>query len=379
MLYKSSLTKELFLTSLSTIFVLSGVILAQRAVYIFRLAAKGIIPNDTIETVLVFNLLKHMPLLLSLTIFMTILITFSRWYRDSEMITWFSVGISLKKFIGPVLNFCVPVIFLIAILSLYISPWAIQKAEEYKSGLKNRDEISTLVPGTFKESKSENRVFYIEGLDENGKKVKNIFVQTNSQKKTGVIVSSEGERLTQNKGSDYIILKNGKRYLSIKENNELTSTSFTEYGILIEKEAPKLIQVGASGGMWEAIPTIDLIRISLKDEKLRSKYFSELMLRISQPISALILIFIAISLSYVNPRVGRSLNIISAILIFIIYHNLMGVFQSLISTEKLSIWIGFLPLHLSFILIASYLIHKRSGNKELIPKFFKNYDRKISK
>ena len=74
MLFKTSLTKELFYTSLSTILILSGVVIAQRSVYIFRLAAKGIIPNDAIDTILVFNLLKHLPLLLSLTLFLTILI-----------------------------------------------------------------------------------------------------------------------------------------------------------------------------------------------------------------------------------------------------------------------------------------------------------------
>ena len=212
MLYKSTLIKELFYTSIFTILVLSGIVIAQRAVYIFRLAAKGIIPNDTIETVLVFNLLKHMPLLLSLTIFITILMTLSRWYRDSEMITWLTAGLSIKKLFLPIINFCFPVILLIGVLSLFISPWAIQKAEEYKSGLKTRDEISSLVPGAFKESKSDNRIFYIEGLDELGKSVKNIFVHTIQKNKLGVIVSNEGERIEEKTGEEYILLKKGKRY-----------------------------------------------------------------------------------------------------------------------------------------------------------------------
>ena len=104
MLFKSSLTRELFFTALSTILILSGIVVAQRAVYIFRLAAKGIIPNDTVDTILVFNLLKHLPLLLSLTIFLAILLTLSRWYRDSEMIVWFSAGLSLHNLVKPILN-----------------------------------------------------------------------------------------------------------------------------------------------------------------------------------------------------------------------------------------------------------------------------------
>jgi lipopolysaccharide export system permease protein len=382
MLFRSTLTKELFITSISTILILSGVVLAQRAVYIFRLASRGIIPNDTIETVLVFNLLKHMPLLLSLTIFLTILITLSRLYRDSEMIIWFSSGISLKRFMPPILNFCFPVIILIGVLSLFISPWAIQKAEEYKNGLKNRDETSTLLPGAFKESKSNNRVFYIEGLDEFGKKVKNIFVQTNDDKKIGVLVSKEGKRETKSGGAEYIVLSEGKRYESIKDANEFTSTTFQEYGILIEKEASKIIDVGASAGLYEAIPTFDLILIlgnnqitkqkyDVPDNLKKSKYIAELLLRISQPISSLVLIFIAISLSYVNPRVGRSYNIISAILIFIIYHNLIGISHSLVGTERIDFLLGYWPIHLLFIFLAFFMIKKRVANRP-ITKIFNN-------
>ena len=83
MLYKTKLNKELFYTAIATILILTGVVVAQRIVYVFRLAAKGIIPNDTIDTILVFNLLKHLPLLLSITLFLTILMALSRWYKDS--------------------------------------------------------------------------------------------------------------------------------------------------------------------------------------------------------------------------------------------------------------------------------------------------------
>ena len=171
-----NLTIYLFYTSLSTILILSGIVIAQRAVIIFRFAAKGSIPNDAIDTVLVFNLLKHMPLLLSLTVFITILMTLSRWYKDSEMIIWFSSGLGLYSLVRPVVTFCIPIIILIASLSLFISPWAVQKAEEYKSGLKNRDEIATITPGTFKESKSSNKLFYVEGFNSIGNSVKNIFI-----------------------------------------------------------------------------------------------------------------------------------------------------------------------------------------------------------
>jgi len=368
MLFKKSLTRELFYTSLSTILILSGIVVAQRAVIIFRYAARGSIPNDAIDTVLVFNLLKHMPLLLSLTVFITILITLSRWYKDSEMIIWFSSGLGLYSLVRPVVIFCFPIILLIASLSLFISPWAVQKAEEYKSGLKNRDEIATITPGTFKESKSSNKMFYIEGFNTIGNSVKNIFIQSEQNGKLGVIVSTEGKRIIDPKGNDYIVLKNGKRYEGMRGTKEFSSTTFDEYGILIEKDTPKMINVGASAGVIEATPTLALI-FNQQDNNSK-KYLAELMWRISLPLSTLLLIFLAIPMSFINPRTGRSLNIMIAVFIFVIYNNFLGIFQSLISVGKLSVWLGFFPIHLFFGITAIYLLYRRSLNLPLFSAGF---------
>jgi lipopolysaccharide export system permease protein len=359
MLFKTSLTKELFYTSLATILILSGVVIAQRSVYIFRLAAKGIIPNDAIDTVLVFNLLKHLPLLLSLTIFLTVLITLTRWYRDSEMIIWFSSGLGLINLIKPIIIFSLPIIILIASLSLYISPWAVYKAEQFKKGLKSRDELATITPGMFKESKSDNRIFYVEGFSELGNVVKNIFVQSIQNGKVGVIIANEGERIENKRGEDYIVMKEGRRYEGQSNSQEFSTTYFTEYGVLIEKEARKIISIGE---VYEAKSTLELLASD------SSRYKAELYWRISLPISALLLVFLAIPLSVINPRSGRSVNIIMALLLFVIYNNLLGVSHSIVSIGNTKIWYGLWPVHLFFATIAFYLLYRRTSNLPLLPK-----------
>jgi len=358
MLFKTSLTKELFYTSLSTILILSGVVIAQRSVYIFRLAAKGIIPNDAIDTILVFNLLKHLPLLLSLTLFLTILITLTRWYKDSEMVIWFSSGLGLSSLIKPIIMFSLPIIVLITALSFYISPWAVHKAEEFKKGLKSRDELATITPGIFKESKSDNRIFYVEGFSELGNVVKNIFVQSIQNDKVGVIVANEGERKKNERGEDYIIMKEGKRYEGRSNSQEFSTTYFKEYGILVEKETPKIISVGE---VYEAKSTLELIKSD------SSRYKAELYWRMSLPISALLLVFLAIPLSVINPRSGRSANIIMALLLFVIYNNLLGVSHSIVSIGSTKIWYGLWPVHLLFSSIAFYLLYRRTMNLPLLP------------
>ena len=364
MLFKTSLTKELFYTSLSTILILSGVVIAQRSVYIFRLASKGIIPNDAIDTVLVFNLLKHLPLLLSLTLFLSVLITLTRWYKDSEMVIWFSSGLSLGCLIKPIIIFSLPIIVLIASLSLYISPWAVYKAEEFKKGLKSRDELATITPGVFKESKSDNRIFYVEGFSELGNVVKNIFVQSIQNGKIGVIIANEGERVENKRGEDYIIMKDGRRYEGRENSQEFLTTYFKEYGVLIEKEARKIISVGE---VYEAKSTVELIASN------SSRYKAELYWRVSLPISAFLLVFLAIPLSVINARSGRSVNIIMALLLFVIYNNLLGVSHSIVSIGNTKFWHGLWPVHLFFATIAFYLLYRRNLNLPLIPKIiYKN-------
>jgi lipopolysaccharide export system permease protein len=366
MLYQNKLKNELFFNSLSTILILSGIVVAQRGVIVFRLASKGIIPNDSILTILVFSLLKYLPILLTLTLFLTILLTLSRWFRDSEMMIWFSSGLGLTSFIRPILFFSLPIILLIGFLSLYLSPWATQKSEEYKAGLKNRDELATISPGSFKESKSKDRVVYVEGFGDLGSKVKNVFVQSEQNGKLGIIVSNEGSRVSTNTDDEYIVLKKGKRYEVNHENNHFTEIKFSDYGFLVEKKLPPIIDVN----QVEAMPTLLLLLTKGNRE------IAEFVWRVSLPISGIVLIILAIPLSFINPRSGRSVNIIIAIMIFAIYNNLMGVTQSYINLGKLNPYIGGSIVHLLIIMIASYLMMRRNLNLPLVPSKVRNLRRK---
>ena len=285
------------------------------------------------------------------------------------MIVWLSSGLSLSKLVKPIIYFSIPTILLIGFLSLLVSPWAVQKVEEYKNGLKTRDEFLAISPGIFKESKSDNRILYVEGFSELGNTVNNVFIQSYQNGKLGVMVSSKGKRYTNEKGENYIVLLDGKRYEGGRETEEFTTVKYKEYGILIEKDIPSLSAASARVSKMEAKKTIELIG-NLSNKKFQAEF----LWRLSLPISTFILILIAIPLSFNNPRSGRSMNIVSAILIFVIYNNAVSISNSLIATGQLSIWIGSWLSHFIFLSIAIYFMYRRSLNLNLIPTFFqKNY------
>ena len=58
---------------------------------------------------------------------------------------------------------------------------------------------------------------------------------------------------------------------------------------------------------------------------------AELFWRLSVPISAFVLLLLAIPLSYVNPRMGRSFNLVAAAFMYMVYSNCLNIVQSVIA------------------------------------------------
>jgi lipopolysaccharide export system permease protein len=67
-----------------------GIFIAQRVSYYIGLIARGTFPSDSIVTLMGFSMLRYLPTILSLSLFISILFTLTRQSRDNEMIIWFS-------------------------------------------------------------------------------------------------------------------------------------------------------------------------------------------------------------------------------------------------------------------------------------------------
>ena len=67
--------------------------------------------------------------------------------------------------------------------------------------------------------------------------------------------------------------------------------------------------------------------------------------RLSVPISALVLTLLAVPLAYVNPRIGRSFNLIAAALLYMLYSNCLNIVQSFIAQGKLAFLPGLVLPH----------------------------------
>lgn len=356
MLFQRSLTKELIATASSALLVLVGVVIAQRAGYLIQLAAKGILPNDAISTVLGFNLIRFLPMLLSLSLFLAVLLTLTRCYRDSEMVIWFSSGLSIKQWLKPILAFSLPFFLIIGLLSLFVTPWAINKVEQYRSQLKSRDELSSISPGVFKESSHADRVFFAESFDELGKVVKNVFVQTKQDDKVSLIVATQGHRVIEKNGDNYLIMENGRRYYGKPGSAEFSTTEFEQYAIRVDAELAQVAEPTVA-----SLPSLALIKTH------KPAHTAELQWRLAMPISALILALLAIPLSAIDPRAGRSANFALALIVFILYNNMLSILQAWVSQGKIPPNVGLWPVHGLFLCLVIYMLYRRNQQLPIMP------------
>ncbi|MDD5330526.1 MAG: LptF/LptG family permease, partial [Sulfuricella sp.] len=162
MIFRRALLREVASTALLVFSVLLMITLTTMLVRLLGQAASGSLANEAVAAFLGFSIVNYLPVLLSLTVFIAVLMTLTRCYRDSEMVVWFSSGLSITAWVRPVAAFVAPVVFAIALLSLVVSPWALQKSDEYRQQLDSRDDMSAVAPGVFKESKYAERVYFVE-------------------------------------------------------------------------------------------------------------------------------------------------------------------------------------------------------------------------
>jgi len=334
MVFRRSLVRELTATAIALFVVLLGILFTNLALRLLARAAGGTIAAEGIVALLGFNALFYFNILLSVALFVTVLLTLSRWYRDSEMIVWFTSGQGLTAWLRPILLFATPFLVAIVVLSVWLSPWAEQRRLEYEQQLESRNEMALLAPGLFREFKSARLVVFIESVNSFDNTIRNVFLHSIDGGKDVTTVARSGFLEDAPNGDRFIVLKDGRRYEGEPGTADFRSVEFERLGRRIEPAEVRSLPLSL-----KALPTEALLLGNGAPER------AELFWRISVPISAFLLVLLAIPLSYVNPRMGRSFNLISGAFLYMVYYNCLNVVQSVIAQDKLTMIEGLVLIH----------------------------------
>lgn len=351
MIYQRNFIKELTFTAVGIFVVLLAILVSTQAINLLGRAADGRVAVDAVAALIGFWTLGMTPLLLVLTAYISVLTVLTRYWRDSEMSVWLSCGLALKQWLRPILRFALPFALLIALMQVSVLPWAELRSREFAEILKQKQELSLVEQGEFRSlGKSNGRVYFVETFDTDSGVMRNLFLRERDEKgRENVVFAKEGRfALDENKRT--LELTQGYRYSGVPGQADYNQVSFDHLSLAISS-SPKLVN---PIDHRSTLPTADLIG------NANPVYQGELMWRLSLPIAALILVVLALPLSYFNPRTGHTYNILFAIGVFLIYQNGLTFLRNAVSDGKIGFWLGFLPLHILMLLLAVLLLRVRS-------------------
>lgn len=348
MIFHRSLIREFSLIAIAVVGVLLAIILTRLLILLLGKAALGDVLPEAVLGLIAFGILNYLPVLLGIAVFIAVLLALTRSYRDSEMTVWFSSGLSIAAWIRPVMQFAIPVAIICALLSLAIAPWSQAQSVEYQRLLESRDEVSSVTPGIFRESRSADRVFFVDKLSEQDNEVNNVFVQSTQNNRMGVMVAQRGFIETAQNGDRFVVLLNGRRYEGTPGTLDYRTVDFERYALRIEPREAK-----RTAPSNKAMTTLDLLN------ERKPEQIAEVHWRLALPIAVLIMGLFAIPLAFVNPRSGRSWNLILAVLIYVLYNNLLSVFQAWTAQQKIPGWLGLWPVHAAMLALVFIMFYRQ--------------------
>ena len=347
------LSREVLLTLSAVSAVLLVIIMSGRFIRYLAQATQGVLDPGVLLMIMAYRIPGFLQLILPLGLFLGILLAYGRMYLDSEMTVLSATGMSQQR----LFSYSLAPAFLVALLAGWLSLGLAPQGVEHVARILNQQsamtELDTLVPGRFQSMKDGSRVTYTEALSEDRGSLDGVFISEKQLSSKGdkergisVLVAESGRQEIQDDGSRYLILENGYRYDGNPGEADYRVIKYDTYGVLLPKP-----NVAADVTDREAIPTSQLFGTS--EHKLQA----ELQWRLSIPILVFVVTLLAVPLSRVNPRQGRFLKLLPAILLYMVYLALLIGARGALDKGSIPVALGLWWVHALFILIGLLLLY----------------------
>ena len=351
MLFHSSLRKELSRSFSATLVVLVTIVMTMMLIRTLGLASKGSVDPSDVLLVMAYTVLGYMPTILSLSLFVAIVGTLSRMYADSEMVIWFSSGRGLVDFAKPLFRFAWPVLVLVGLLAVFGWPWANSQTQGMRDQYERRGDLERITPGEFRESAGRNRVFFIDKDTPDGATATNVFISSIERDKQ-LITSARSGRIDTVGDGRYLLLSNGQRLERPLVPGPLKISEFGTYGARVGGDTAAALQDKPA----RSRPTAQLLADPTPVNR------GELGWRLGMLLAGANFVLLALTLTSVNPRVGRSGNLMLAFFAFVVYLNLINLGQSWVASGRVGMATYLIGLHGGVLALTALWLAKRNNN-----------------
>jgi lipopolysaccharide export system permease protein len=361
MLFDSTLRRDLARSFGATLVVILTIVLTMMLIRTLGQAALGRVSPQDVVLLLGYLALGQLPTMLALSMFIAVVATLSRMYRDSEMAIWFASGVGLTRFVRPVLRTSWPVLIVVMILALFVWPWVNLRSVELRDRFERRSDLSRVAPGQFQSSSDGKRVFFIERDPADDRTGRNVFILSQLGEVESVTTAKTGRIVLEN-DDRFLVLDTGQRNEQNMATKEKTLSRFEGYKI----QAGERVIANTDELPPKARPTIELMQTP------KAAFQGELVWRLGLVLGGANLLLLGIGLSETNPRRASNWNLLFALLSFVVYYNIINLTQAWVGGGKVGMGSALVTAHGGAFLLALCLIwwreHANSRGLRRMPK-----------
>ncbi|WLS90678.1 LPS export ABC transporter permease LptF [Gilliamella apicola] len=340
--------KETLKTQGAILFILLLIFFSQKLIRILSSAIEGNIPRDLIMPLLVLGVSNMADLILPLSLFLGVLVTFGRLYSDSEMVAMHACGVKKNLNYQVVFFLCILTCALTTINCIWFGPWSSLKQDQLVENAKINPSLAGLLAGQFQQTPDGNSVIYISNVDKNN--LENVFIAKINPKdnqRPSIIIANKGKTGNDAQGNQIITLDDANRYEGTAQLKDFRITNFHNYmGIIKPKE------LDSNNDEINDVQQLGLTDLyETKTIKSEAEFYWRLTLIISVPLMA----FLVIPLSISNPRQGRLAQILPALLLYLVYFLLASSIKANAGKGRLDPALWFYIINLGYFVLAIIL------------------------
>jgi lipopolysaccharide export system permease protein len=328
------LSLELLQYWLAITLVLWLILVAARFSLYLGQAASGQLPAALVLWLLALKSVAFFVFLLPLTLFLALLWLFGRLNRDYESLALAASGVGLSQLYRAITLPVVLVTLLVAVLSWYLVPRTAQQGYQLRAQAEQNVDVDALAPGRFHQLCNGRWLVFAQRAGREAGTLEAVFVHVRHPERPQVLVA-ESARVEQPgaAGDKYLVLRNGQRYDGVPGQADYRRLDYEEYAVKI-RAAP-----AEPGKKWDAFAT----RLLWGDPDLQAR--AEWQMRLSRPVTVLVLALIAVPLARFRPAMNRFYPLWMGVLVFTLYFNLLGTGQLWIEQGRMPAWLGLWWVH----------------------------------
>lgn len=317
---------------------------------IFIAFSSAVILNDVVagefgvDIVVVLVLLRTLIILevmLPTALYLSVVISVGRLYKDSEMVAFWALGVSEKRLLRPVLLISVLVAVAVAVVSIYGRPWAYQMSYKIEAAAAAAADLQRLQSGIFSTLGDGRLVVNQQRLDVAQRRAYDVFVEVDTADGRRVI-HAESAQLLSGKPEPRVRFERGYAYEFVHRGSNDRVLKFQTLTMQLYQEEPERVR-----NRRKAIPTVELAGSD------KPKEVAEYQWRLSTPLATLLLGALALPLSRSAPRQGRHRTLFLAIVVYALFFNLAGMARTWVENAEIGPYPGIWWVHA---LLAGFLL-----------------------